>query len=142
MARGLVRHLNSDLPSRDSSLSIRVLRVYEACCNGRRFTDKSRQAIPLLSHWEETLVESLLLMAGNSYRSGLTCHPHSFFSPTGKELFPCHHFPGSLLHPDLTEEGYMLPVRNCGVSLGLRRPGIRLQRCLGGVIPQIRCGSI
>ncbi len=37
---------------------------------------------------------------------------------------------------------YMLPVRNCGVSLGLQRPGIRLQRCLGGVIPQIRCGSI
>ncbi len=27
------------------------------------------------------------------------------FSPTGKELFQCHHFPGSLLHPDLTEEG-------------------------------------
>ncbi len=27
------------------------------------------------------------------------------FSPTGKELFPCHHLPASLLHPDLTEEG-------------------------------------
>src|SRR6266487_4946622 len=37
---------------------------------------------------------------------------------------------------------YMLPARDCGMSLCLLRPGIRLQRCLAGVIPQIQHASI
>jgi hypothetical protein len=37
---------------------------------------------------------------------------------------------------------YMLPVSNCGVSLGIQQPGIRLQRFLARLIPQIRSGSI
>ena len=53
---------------------------------------------------------------------------------------------GLSLASDLLEQSkeaaYMLPARNCGVSLGIRQPGMRLQRFLAGVIPQIRCGSI
>ena len=53
----------------------------------RGYTGSASLLIPLLSHGEETLVESLLFMAGNSDGSGLTCHSHSFFLPPERSFF-------------------------------------------------------